>query len=50
MVLNLHGQQRSYDIDGTNLEGFNGKMLTKLHVDIMHTAIALATRWGYVEK
>jgi len=49
LVLNTHGISRSYKTCGTNLEGFNGKMLTKFHVDVMHTAMRLALDSGIID-
>jgi hypothetical protein len=50
LVLNHSGIVREYRTDGTNFEGFNGKMLTKMHVDIMYTALVITREEGLTDK
>jgi len=46
----MFGLHRSYTATNTNLEGFNGKMLTKFHCDVMYTSLKICKEMGLITK
>lgn len=50
VCLNSHGIVDSYRTLGTNFEGFNGKLLTKFHVDVMYLAMYYVKKYKLTNR